>query len=122
LACAWVFCMWSCNGKSRYLWILQWVNFQVMIKFVLIAQKVYSNLCQWRSRLLYYFLLLENANRKKVLDVCRLNQIPNLRTFDRKFKVLPISQIIKTCEIYLCEKSWLTASTIIGYLNDQGNR
>jgi hypothetical protein len=54
---------------------------------------------------LYYFLSLETANRKKMLNVCRLNQIPDRRTFDRRFKVLPIKQIIANMgNLFLLEK------------------
>ena len=54
---------------------------------------------------LHYFLSLEDANRKKMLNVCRLHQIPDRRTFDRRFKVLPIRQIIANMEsVFLSEK------------------
>ena len=54
---------------------------------------------------LHYFLFLEDADRKKMLSVCGLNQIPNRRTFDRRFKVLPIKQIIANMgNLFLLEK------------------
>ena len=54
---------------------------------------------------LHYFLSLETANRKKILSVCRLNQIPDRRTFDRRFRVLPIRQIIANMgDVFLSEK------------------
>jgi hypothetical protein len=54
---------------------------------------------------LYYFLSLEDTNRKKILSICRLSQIPDRKTFDRRFKILPISQIIvKMRDVFLLEK------------------
>ena len=42
---------------------------------------------------LYYFLFIKCTN-DKLLRVCKLNKIPNRRTIDRRFKDLPISDII----------------------------
>ena len=42
---------------------------------------------------LYYFLFIKPYN-DKLLRVCKLNKIPNRRTIDRRFKDLPISNII----------------------------
>jgi hypothetical protein len=54
---------------------------------------------------LHYFLSIETANRKKILSVCRLNQIPDRRTFDRRFKILPIKEIIANIgNIFLSER------------------
>jgi hypothetical protein len=54
---------------------------------------------------LYYFLSLETANREKILSVCRLHQIPYRRTFDRRFKVLPLKEMIANIgNMFLSEK------------------
>ena len=42
---------------------------------------------------LHYFLLTKDTN-DELLKVCRLTQIPNRRTIDRRFQVLPIGDII----------------------------
>ena len=42
---------------------------------------------------LYYFLFIR-AQNDKLLQVCKLNKIPNRRTIDRRFQCLPISNII----------------------------
>ncbi len=44
---------------------------------------------------LHYFLSIKCAN-DKLLKVCRLNQIPDRRTIDRRFQCLPINEIIST--------------------------
>ncbi len=41
----------------------------------------------------HYFLLTKGAD-DKLFKVCRLTQIPNRRTIDRRFQVLPIGDII----------------------------
>jgi len=41
----------------------------------------------------HYFLFIKNSN-DKLLKICKLNKIPNRRTIDRRFKVLPIDEII----------------------------
>lgn len=52
----------------------------------------------------HYFLFIKNSN-DKLLQVCKLTQIPNRRTIDRRFQILPISQIIGTMgNIFLSEK------------------
>lgn len=43
----------------------------------------------------HYFLFIKK-NNDKLLQVCKLNKIPDRRTIDRRFKDLPISQIIST--------------------------
>lgn len=43
---------------------------------------------------LHYFLLLDSSQNKKILKACRIHDFPDRRTFDRRFKVLPISKII----------------------------
>jgi len=42
---------------------------------------------------LYYFLFIK-CTHDKLLKVCKLNKIPDRRTIDRRFKYLPISDII----------------------------
>ncbi len=44
---------------------------------------------------LHYFLSIKCTN-DKLLKVCRLNQIPDRRTIDRRFQCLPINEIIST--------------------------
>ncbi len=44
---------------------------------------------------LHYFLSIKCTN-DKLLKVCRLNQIPDRRTIDRRFQCLPINEIINT--------------------------
>ena len=52
----------------------------------------------------HYFLSIKCAN-DKLLKVCRLNQIPDRRTIDRRFQNLPISEIISTMgNLFLSEK------------------
>ncbi len=52
----------------------------------------------------HYFLFIKNSN-EKLLQVCKLNKIPNRRTIDRRFKVLPIGKIIGTMgNLFLSEK------------------
>ncbi|MEX2192950.1 MAG: transposase [Nitrosarchaeum sp.] len=52
---------------------------------------------------LHYFLSLETAN--KLLSVCRLNQIPDRRTLDRRFHILPLKEIIGTMGgVFLSER------------------
>ncbi len=52
----------------------------------------------------HYFLFIKNSN-DKLLQVCKLNQIPNRRTIDRRFQVLPIGKIIGTMgNLFLSEK------------------
>ena len=43
----------------------------------------------------YYFLSIK-SNNDKLLKICKIQQIPNRRTIDRRFQVLPISNIIST--------------------------
>ena len=44
---------------------------------------------------LYYFLFIKPYN-DKLLKICKLNKIPDRRTIDRRFQVLPIDKIICT--------------------------
>ena len=46
---------------------------------------------------LHYFLFIKSGN-DKLLKACRLQQIPDRRTIDRRFQVLPISTIINNME------------------------
>ena len=53
---------------------------------------------------LHYFLLTKGIN-DKLLKVCRLTQIPNRRTIDRRFQVLPIGDIISNMKsLFVSEK------------------
>lgn len=53
---------------------------------------------------LYYFLFIKPYN-DRLLRVCRLNKIPDRRTIDRRFKDLPISDIIGTMgNLFLSER------------------
>ena len=53
---------------------------------------------------IHYFLLTKGIN-DKLLKVCRLAQIPNRRTIDRRFQVLPIGDIISNMgSLFVSEK------------------
>jgi len=41
----------------------------------------------------HYFLFIKNSN-DKLLRICKINKIPDRRTIDRRFQLLPISNII----------------------------
>ncbi len=52
----------------------------------------------------HYFLFIKKSN-DKLLHVCKLTQIPNRRTIDRRFQVLPIGKIIGTMgNLFVSEK------------------
>ncbi len=52
----------------------------------------------------HYFLFIKKSN-DKLLHVCKLNKIPDRRTIDRRFHVLPIGTIIGTMgNLFLSEK------------------
>jgi hypothetical protein len=52
----------------------------------------------------HYFLFIKKSN-DKLLQVCKLNKIPNRRTIDRRFQCLPISEIIGTMgNLFVSEK------------------
>ena len=52
----------------------------------------------------HYFLFIK-AQNDKLLRVCKINQIPNRRTIDRRFQVLPIDKIIGMMgNLFLSEK------------------
>jgi hypothetical protein len=52
----------------------------------------------------HYFLFIKNSN-DKLLRVCKINKIPDRRTIDRRFQVLPIGKIIGTMgNLFLSEK------------------
>jgi len=56
------------------------------------------------SNTFHYFLFIKN-NNDKLLQVCKLNKIPDRRTIDRRFQVLPIDKIINTMgNLFLSEK------------------
>lgn len=48
------------------------------------------------NNLLHYFLSLDTIQNRKILDVCGLCNLPDRRTLDRRFKIIPVSQIIGT--------------------------
>ena len=43
---------------------------------------------------LHYWLSLNTTYHKKIMQSCGLHSLPDRRTFDRRFKVLPIQDII----------------------------
>jgi hypothetical protein len=43
---------------------------------------------------LHYFLSLDTSQNRKIRSVCGLHTLPDRRTFDRRFKVLPLSEMI----------------------------
>jgi hypothetical protein len=54
---------------------------------------------------LRYFLSLDTLQNRKMRDVCGLYNLPDRRTFDRRFKIIPISQIIaKMGNVFVSEK------------------
>ena len=54
---------------------------------------------------LHYFLLLDTSQNRKILNVCRLNHIPDRRTIDRRFHILPLKEIIGTMGgVFLLER------------------
>ena len=53
---------------------------------------------------LHYFLSTKGTG-DKLFKVCRLTQIPNRRTIDRRFQVLPIDDIVVTMgSLFVSEK------------------
>jgi len=53
---------------------------------------------------LYYFLFIKTQS-DELLKVCKLNKIPDRRTIDRRFQVLPIDKIIgRMGNLFLSEK------------------
>ncbi len=56
------------------------------------------------NSMFHYFLFIKNSN-DKLLQVCKLTQIPNRRTIDRRFQVIPIGKIIGIMgNLFLSEK------------------
>lgn len=43
---------------------------------------------------LHYFLSLDTSQNRKIRSICNLYNLPDRRTFDRRFKIIPLSQII----------------------------
>ena len=56
---------------------------------------------------LHYFLSIK-CNDDKLFKVCRLTQIPDRRTIDRRFQNLPIGISSGRWEICSYQKEWLT--------------
>ncbi|MGI0062267.1 MAG: transposase [Nitrosotalea sp.] len=53
---------------------------------------------------LHYYLSIDDTHHRKVMRSCGLYNLPDRRTFDRRFKVLPIRKIIsKMGNIFLLE-------------------
>ncbi len=50
----------------------------------------------------FHYFLLTKGTDDKLFKVCRLTQIPNRRTIDRRFQVLPIGDIIGTMGKSIC--------------------
>ncbi|MDE1863746.1 MAG: hypothetical protein KGI33_12690, partial [Thaumarchaeota archaeon] len=54
---------------------------------------------------LHYFLSLDTSQNRKMRGVCGLYSLPDRRTFDRRFQIIPISQIIaKMGNVFVSEK------------------
>jgi len=45
---------------------------------------------------LHYFLSIDTANNRKIIKSCGLYSLPDRRTFDRRFKAIPVQDIIST--------------------------
>jgi hypothetical protein len=43
---------------------------------------------------LHYFLSINTAHHTKIIQSCGLHTLPDRRTFDRRFKIIPVGQII----------------------------
>jgi hypothetical protein len=43
---------------------------------------------------LHYFLSINTNHKNKIMSACGLHQLPDRRTFDRRFKILPVQNII----------------------------
>lgn len=43
---------------------------------------------------LHYFLSLDTSQNRKIRSICNLYNLPDRRTFDRRFRVLPLSEMI----------------------------
>jgi len=54
---------------------------------------------------LHYFLSLDTSQNRMIRGICGLYNLPDRRTFDRRFKIIPVSQIIANMgNIFLSEK------------------
>ncbi|MHB8547529.1 MAG: hypothetical protein ACYDAJ_12270 [Nitrosotalea sp.] len=54
---------------------------------------------------LHYFLSLDTLQNRKMRGVCYLYNILDMRTFDRRFKIIPIMQIIANMgNVFVSEK------------------
>lgn len=58
---------------------------------------------------LYYFLSIK-CNNDKLLKVCKIQQIPDRQTIDRRFQNLPIFKIIDTMNNLLVSKKSVEVS------------
>ncbi|MEM3065380.1 MAG: hypothetical protein QW177_08415 [Candidatus Nitrosotenuis sp.] len=45
---------------------------------------------------LHYFLSTDTAFHRRIMQSCGLHSLPDRRTFDRRFKVLPLQHMIST--------------------------
>jgi hypothetical protein len=45
---------------------------------------------------LHYFLSIDTAFHRKIIKSCGLHSLPDRRTFDRRFKILPIQNIVSS--------------------------
>jgi tetratricopeptide (TPR) repeat protein len=45
---------------------------------------------------LHYFLSIDTVQHRKIIQSCGLHYIPDRRTFDRRFKVIPVQNMICT--------------------------
>ncbi|WP_157927990.1 hypothetical protein [Candidatus Nitrosotalea okcheonensis] len=73
---------------------------------VRIWMRIPSNNC------LHYYFTINGTYNKKIMRSCDLDTLPDKRTFDRRFKTLPVQNIIgnigkkicirKNCRLYHC--------------------
>ncbi len=54
---------------------------------------------------LHYYFSLETKRNQKIMKACRLHQLPDGRTFDMRFQVLPLKEMIANMgNVFLLEK------------------
>jgi len=54
---------------------------------------------------LHYFLSLDTSQNRKIRSICNLYNLPDRRTFDRRFQVLPLKEMIGTMGgVFLSER------------------
>lgn len=57
------------------------------------------------NNMLHYFLSLDTSQNRKIRSICNLYNLPDRRTFDRRFKIIPLKEIIGTMgSVFLSEK------------------